>query len=643
MAKRPLHRPPALPLITCDPYFSLWCFADRLTDDSTRHWTGRRQSAFGMLKIDGKPYRFLGKTQLETTYYTDGPALHQTSVRVTPTSTVVLFSHPLCRFKLTFFTPLLLDRPEVFSRPVTYVSYEITPKEEGHSFEVWFDVSAELTGDDHGQEIAVSLEPGHAYLGDAEQKPLTKSGDDLRIDWGYIHLVHPNVKAYKLRQRLKYFKKSTKMHYPIASGETVPMSALPLLVATSEKLCDTFVVAYEDDKSIEYFGKQIDAIYKRYYGDFNTMLTAAVAEYPALVKECAAFDKALLSRMKQVSPAYAKLGSLAYRQVIAAHKLIEVDGKLRFLSKECFSNGCIATLDVTYPSSPLFLEYNPELVLGMLRPIFDYARSDKWPFDFAPHDCGTYPLCNGQVYGWENGINDKLQMPVEECGNALLMVAAVTKKTGDRTFAEENRDLLTRWADYLVKHGYDPKNQLCTDDFAGHLPHNCNLSLKAIVALGAAGELYSEKRYTAAARRMAERWMHEAKRQCGRGYRLAFDKDDTWSLKYNLVWDKLLGLSLFPAAVGEEETKLYREKAERYGTPLDSRASYTKPDWLAFTTLLTSDKSYAEAVYREMERAISETPDRVPFCDYYDAIDARQWMFQGRSTLGALFINLLRF
>ena len=643
MAKRTSFRPSALPLITCDPYFSLWSFADRLTDDSTRHWTGRRQSAFGMLKIDGKPYRFLGKTQLEKTYYTDGPALRQRSVRVTPTSTVVLFSHPLCRFKVTFFTPLFLDRPEVFSRPVTYVSYEITPKEEGHSFEVWFDLSAELSGDDVGQKIAVFAEPGHAYLGNAEQKPLTKSGDDLRIDWGYIHLVHPNVKAYKLRQRLKYFKKSTKMHYPIASGETLPMSDLPLLVATSEKLSDTFVVAYEDDKSIEYFGKQIDAIYKHYYGDFNAMLATAVAEYPTLVKDGAAFDKALVARMKKISPEYAKLGSLAYRQAIAAHKLIEVDGKLLFLSKECFSNGCIATLDVTYPSSPLFLEYNPELVLGMLRPIFAYARSGKWQFDFAPHDCGTYPLCNGQVYGWENGINDKLQMPVEECGNALLMVAAVTKKTGDRSFAEENRDLLTKWADYLVKHGYDPKNQLCTDDFAGHLPHNCNLSLKAIVALGAAGELYAEKRYTAAARRMAKRWMHEAKRQCGRGYRLAFDKDESWSLKYNLVWDKLLGLNLFPAVVGEEETKLYREHAARYGTPLDSRATYTKPDWLAFTTLLTSDKSYAEAVYREMKRAVSETPDRVPFCDYYDTIDARQWMFQARSTLGALFINLLRF
>ncbi|MBQ7173810.1 MAG: DUF4965 domain-containing protein [Clostridia bacterium] len=643
MATRNRFRPSALPLVPCDPYFSLWCFADRLTDDSTRHWTGRRQSAFGMLKIDGKPYRFMGKTQLEETYYTDGPALRQSSVRVTPTSTVFLFTHPLCRFKLTFLTPALPDRPEVFSRPVTYVSYEITPREAGHSFEVWFDVSAEFAGDFAGQKISVFSEPGHAWLGDAEQNPLTKSGDDLRIDWGYLHLLHPNVKPYLLRQRLKYFKKSTKQHYPIASGENISMKRLPLLVAVSEKLSDVFVLAYDGDPAIEYFGEKKNSYSRSYYGDFNTLLATAVKDYPELVKECAAFDKELTKRMKAVSPEYAKLGALAWRQVFAAHKLIEVDGKLVFLSKECFSNGCVATLDVTYPSSPLFLEFNPEFVLGMLRPLFRYARSDAWPFDFAPHDCGTYPLCNGQVYGWEHGINDKLQMPVEECGNAILMVAAVTKKTGDRSFAEENRDLLTKWADYLSCHGYDPKNQLCTDDFAGHLPHNCNLSLKAIVALGAAGKLYSEKRYTNAARRMAERWQHEAKRQCGPGYRLAFDKDDSWSLKYNLVWDKLLGLSLFPDAVGEAEVALYREKYARYGTPLDCRATYTKPDWLAFTTLLTKDKTYANEVYRQMERAVSETPDRVPFCDYYDTVDARQWMFQGRSTLGALFINLLEF
>ena len=102
-------------------------------------------------------------------------------------------------------------------------------------------------------------------------------------------------------------------------------------------------------------------------------------------------------------------------------------------------------------------------------------------------------------------------MPVEECGNAILTMAAQVQADGDRSLLEENRDLLTQWADYLVKYGYNPDNQLCTDDFAGHLAHNCNLSLKAIVALAAYAKLFDAPQYATVAKEMADRWVKEAK------------------------------------------------------------------------------------------------------------------------------------
>ncbi len=637
-------RPTAIPLIACDPYFSVWSFADRLYDDHTRHWTGHRQSMCGVLSIDGRPYRFMGLPSADDNYVPVCRSLRQISVTVTPTSTVYTFAHKTCELKVTFLTPLLLDRFEVMSRPVSYLFYEITPLEQGHDFCVYVDMMAELSGDRiHGRKYVGKVENGRARLGTEEQKVLNCSGDDVRIDWGYVYLVHENATVMPYAARRQYFKKRiSQRHFQIDLTQPIESARMPVVCAKSDKLSDTFVFAYDDIHSIMYFGEPVDAYYKSVYGDFDTMLKAAVKEADSLRVDCAEFDAELMAKMEKISPAYARIGALAYRQSIAAHKLIMVDGKPVFLSKECFSNGCIATLDVTYPSIPLFLCYDPELVRGMMRPLFTYAKSKDWTFDFAPHDCGCYPFCNGQVYGLKDGVmQEGMQMPVEECGNAILTVAAAQAMDGDRSMAEENRDLLKAWADYLVEFGYDPDNQLCTDDFAGHLAHNCNLSLKAIVALSAYAKLFDEPQYADAAKEMADRWVRDAKKQNGRGWRLAFDVEDSWSLKYNIVWDRLLKLGLFDERVSREEIAVYKKHMNRYGTPLDSREDYTKLDWLAWTTVMTDDASYTERVYRAIERMICESDDRVPLTDWYYTSDAKQAGFQARSVLGGFYINLL--
>ena len=641
-------RPTAIPLITADPFFSVWSFSDKLTDDTPRHWTGKTQSMVGALIIDGKIYRFMGKPAMSDTYVPEGDALRQTDLKITPTSTVYTFSHPLATLKVTFLSPLLCDRLEILSRPVTYISYEIKPKKEGHTFEVYFDMSVNLIGDPRGQKVLLKQGKGHVSMGNAEQNLLHESGDDVRIDWGYLHLVHENAGVGIVGHRNLLFKKRVSSRL-LAKDLTQPVDYgdFPILFTRSRKLADTFVVAYDDGKAVEYFKEQIDAYYKTVYGDFDTMLATAVREEAEVRKLAAAFDRKLTAMMKKISPAYAAIGALAYRQTIAAHKLCSINGRVFFFSKENFSNGCMATLDVTYPSIPLFLLLNPELARGMMRPIFDYARKPVWPYPFAPHDVGRYPLCNGQVYSCTKNENgdyipfEEKQMPVEECGNAILVMAATTAADGNRELVEENADLLKLWADYLVKYGYDPANQLCTDDFAGHLAHNCNLSIKAIVALGAYAKLMKAPEYMKTAKEMAARWVKDAKRSEG-GYRLTFDHDDTWSMKYNIVWDRLLHLGLFDESVSREEIALYKQKMNKYGLPLDSRADYTKIDWMAWTTVMADDPAYTEEVFESMVRMINDSADRVPITDWYDTVDARQVGFQARSVLGGFYINLLR-
>ena len=96
------------------------------------------------------------------------------------------------------------------------------------------------------------------------------------------------------------------------------------------------------------------------------MLAAAERDYAWVVERCEEFDDQLAEAARKTGrPEYADLCSLAYRQAIAAHKLVaDADGEPLFFSKECFSNGSIGTVDVTYPSAPLFLLYQPKLLRG---------------------------------------------------------------------------------------------------------------------------------------------------------------------------------------------------------------------------------------------------------------------------------------
>lgn len=379
----------------------------------------------------------------------------------------------------------------------------------------------------------------------------------------------------------------------------------------------------------------------------SALIEEAAAGYTETLARCQAFHQTLWQEAQASGgDNYARLLTLSFRQIMAAHKLVvDTDGQLLYISKECFSNGCAATVDISYPSMPLFLLYNPALIEGMMRPVFRFAASERWPFPFAPHDVGTYPVLNGQVYG--NGTMPEQQMPIEECGNMLLMMAAVFSVLPDRAFVEEHKALLDQWADYLMDFGADPDGQLCTDDFMGHLARNCNLALKSIMALDAYGYVCDRigdaaygDRCHAAARSMATFWQENAANADGT-YRLAFDRPDSFSMKYNAVWDRVFGLDLFGSAMWLQETAGYRRHMNPYGLPLDDRSDYTKSDWMVWTATLTEDQDFFEQIVAAMERAYRLSPSHVPMTDLYSSVTSLQIHFQHRSVQGGLFMKLL--
>ncbi len=651
-------RPPAVPLIAHNPYFSVWSNTDVLTDSPTRHWTGHPQPLAGLVRVDGRPFRIMGREPGNV------PAMPQTGLAVTMTHTRYTFAGAGVQVELAFFTPAFLEDLDLLSRPVTYVTWTVRATDGAqHDVAVYLDASAEIATSVEHQPVTMSrgrtATSEVLSVGTRDQAVLNRSGDDLRIDWGYFHLAVPRSSAAQkaiAAGAAQSFAATGELAQEdvlegvVTSDRSAPRLAamLPLGRVGAQPVAAHVTVSYTEAYAIQYLGRNLRPYWQRNRKPVATMLDEAEREYPALEVRGNRFDQELNDDLTRSAGAkYAWLCVLSYRQSIAAHVLVaDEDGTPMLFAKENFSNGDIATVDVMYPSAPLFLLFNPRLLEAQVRPVLEYAAlPNRWKFPFAPHDLGQYPLANGQEYGGGEKTEEN-QMPVEESANLLILVDAIARTGGTLKLAERYWPQLTQWAHYLEEHGLDPENQLTTDDFSGHVAHNSNLSIKAIDGLGAYADVArllhhdaEAKKYDAMARSMAGKWIGMA--QEGDHYKLAFNSPGTWSQKYNLVWDKVLGYNLFPARVRQAEMAFYRTKLNRYGLPLDDRATFTKNDWTLWTATLADKPEDFQALVDPIFLWSTETTSRVPMTDWYDTITGKQSGFQARSVVGGLFIRAL--
>ena len=647
----------SIPLVLHDPFFSIWSNADHLYDKDTVHWCGKRHALRGYLTVDGKVYCFLGNKDFLN-------YIPQTSIDVTATATKYTFENDDLKLTCTFTSPLLPDDMVLISRPCTYIDFDIE-KKAAKEVSLHFEVSADLVriAKDSLVGFAGTFAPAqpdkrfsYAYMGRAMQQPLSSSGDYSTIDWGYAYLASND--------------KTAKVSFDLA-GEKLTLDNDFAPDSTHTDL----ILAYDDILSINYFGEWRKAYWTHTYATILDAISAAFSDKETVIAKATLLDQDIETKALEIGGEdYAFLCNMSFRQVWAAHKLItNENGEIIFLSKENGSGGVIGTVDVSYPSMPLFLLYNTEYVKGMLRPIFDFAARDVWEYDFAPHDIGRYPYAWGQMYGIYNShkcntyayrslhvyppfymypagsdvYDFKFQMPVEECGNMLIMMAAVCMQDNCPEFARPHWNILTQWKEYLIRYGADPGEQLCTDDFAGHLAHNVNLSVKAIMGIEAYAKLaemlgYAEdaSKHHALAKEMAADW--ERRALAGDHYTLSFGDPESWSLKYNLIWDKLWKCNLFSEKVYQKELAYYEKKIDTYGTPLDSRSTLTKSDWILWCASMTEDREQAIRLIKPIVNFLENSRGRVPFSDLYHVDTGIFKEFMARSVQGGIFMPMLK-
>lgn len=290
--------------------------------------------------------------------------------------------------------------------------------------------------------------------------------------------------------------------------------------------------------------------------------------------------------------------------------------------REISSGANVNTVDVLYPAMPFFLYANPDMIKYQLDPLFQNQENNFYPNMYSMHDLGThYPNATGHVEG-----NDEY-MPVEESGNMILLSQAYTLFKGDSSYISMHYAKLKQFSEYLINFSLLPGVQLSTDDFAGSLANQTNLAIKGIVGLAAMSKIASATGHNSDAQNFTEiansyftRWEGFAIDPSGKHSILGYEWRSSWSLLYNIMPAKLLGLSIIPQRIYDMQSERYPQVAQLFGVPLDNRHDYTKSDWEMWCASIASPSTRMMFV-NALGYWLNNTNTNTPFSDLYQTTE----------------------
>ena len=659
-------RPPSVPLMVQDPYTSFWSPYDHLYDGFPTRWNGEVVGWMGLVNVDGECYKWLGGKVTSCSNVVD-----QTALQVDATQTTYTFEvSSKVRFTVQFRTPSVMEEsPDfgVLSLPLTFVKYSVLSLDDkDHDVDFYFDTTAEpaITSTLTKSTWARSTAGNYGLLKIGSDGTFNNNHESDDIAWGkfiiayeQFQTVNTSIGADANDVRSAFASQSalpadgTKFK---PTDEGFPVAAVVTkLKATTAISTFQFLIGFDEgDAAIQFFGTKLPPLWLHIHGSIENAVATTYKMLDAINQKCDAFDSKLRSDMnaKGKTTLYGEMGSLAYRQVTGGTKLVfnQIKNETWLFLKEISSDGDVSTVDVIYPSSPAILHYSPELYRILMLPILAYANNETAPYgapirynlQWAPHHLGRWPIC-------DLAPNKQEQMPVEETANLLLNIRYVTRAQNDTKWLTPYWGLLETWGSYLITVLPDPGNQLCTDDFEGPSPHNANLAVKGIVALGAYSQLMTQignhqaaDAYMNIAKNFGEAWVLNATDASGTHTKLQYNLAGTWSQKYNLVWQPIFGLDLIPASVISKDMAFYKTKMQKYGLPLDSRALFTKTDWSMWIAAMAPQDQFlqiTEAVYKWT----NESTSRVPWSDWYWTNQGTAKGFKARPVLGGIFAKML--
>lgn len=555
--------PPAESTIFIDPSIKMWSMGQELYNVWVTNWNGQDKQWDGMVRVDGETFTFMGP-KYDSDLTPD--ATIQSAVKMWPTRTVYEMNDSKGRIKLRvqFTTPVLQGEWEISVRPITYVTFTVVSADgNNHSVQVYFGLKAHLAvikdcrAEVNWEQFQISN--GESAIEVMKVGTVSQNYYDINANnnfaWGYTYVAVPKDNSvstvigevspirdqFRNEGTITTTGATNKANLAQDNWDSLNVLwNLTLKVDTTET--KHLAVAYDDIYSIQYFGQQFHPYWRRPAANasIETVIQNALDEYNDLMQASEQFDTKLTQDLQLKSgEKYATLAALAYRQTMAATKLVWND-ELQIpwvLIKDIINEENINPLDIIVSISPLFLYKDPAYLQLLLLPVLAYANNET--------GSGAYHYTYLRAHQYFEQDN----MPMEDFGNLFIVLAATTKQLGRAStelWYPKYWPVLQNWANYLVmnlsKHGNQLGNSALND---------VNQSLKGIIGLGAFAQLCSavgkghdRSYYNDLAELFAKQWF----RLIGEDdhYKLAYDQNNIRSFKYNLLYDKLLGIGLFP-------------------------------------------------------------------------------------------------
>jgi hypothetical protein len=687
-------RPPLVPLITRNPYVNTWVTTDAPGSGNwSSFWNGSTKAIDIMASVDGKVYLLMGRPiSVEQPPYN----AVQTNLEVTPTQSIYSMTCGDVKVRMDFLSPIEGSDLRRMSMPlgdvfITAISADGAP----HAVKFYADISGEWANGNSASLINWNMET------------IKRNSDDSSTDGDLAAWEISNQNSSVLTESNEYPNWGTAVFATAASSHVTAQSGSDNVVRTAfigqqalvngsdpnqpRAISDhwpvfaycfdagnitstpsdpfTLILGYVRNPAVSYLGQQVPPLWLSYWSTYEKMLAFAYNDSMEEQTRSNNFDRIVTAAATKAGGVhYAGIVDVSLRQAFAGTELVGTADKPWLYLKEISSDGNVSTIDVAYPAFSAYLYTDPNLVKLMLDPLVNYAESGKWPQKFAEHDLGSsYP--NGSGHNDGGGEN----MPVEESANMLIMAAAYLKYNSDQTataaYAQQHYAIYKQWADYLLTvpagltycNALDPQFQNQTDDFTGPIAHSSNLALKAILAVGAMGQIAKQAgnsadadTYSKQAKTLIKQWVALSQNSKATHLLLQYqeaknsaspdttnESDDAWSLKYNAYPDKLLGLKLIPGNVLSEEANFYMSKKLPYGIQLDYRNNYTKIDWELFTAASTNSQALYQEIIDGVYNYVNTTPSAVPLSDWYKPQDGTANGFQARPVVGGLLAPLI--